>query len=827
MAKVAAEESKEEKQNVVEEITNMLSYDTVPMLELLLCTLSSLPAELKKSHRTKKKPQESYECLANGWCKTAWVLQQVFSMCDIETLHQLALECTLSWLKFNSELPLDATGQIFPHLLRAAAYYAPNREGPNEENAIGWEVVQECLKIILCVGYGPNGLLPTLWNWAHSLVSMAKQYSGKYFCEILACMGESHSTTFLYALLEDNETEKWTSENLIELLLQCSEQEGRYPTDETRSYIPFGFWYSLHDSATCRNQYGLPYGSRTIEVLKPVYMRLVHALLRKSTLPSSPSEAGDATEREQFRCYRQDVADTMGYCYRILGEDLLAFFGQRLSQAIEGSEKWTNIEAILHALEAVADYIFCMAECQYIPALMDLILTRIPYDLYPGEVLASACSIMGAYAEWVAENPDPWLEKVLRIVVLGLAKGSTSASLASMALRDLARECEQHIAPFTPSILTIIEQSLPNITPGDPEGIRLMFAAGQLLKTLPTAEEQLVHLDATLGLCIIKIRELLKQPLFSARVAVTHQLKMVSRFLAGFEKSIGKSLMDRLLPIFDQITSHPEWSQDNATLEGMYICAQKSVTVLAHPEVDAVPLLLILTLSYRNWPHPAALDLLRQLVLLLGRHPSNVIGPVFAELSSITLSVARACRCVRGNLSDWAELLESYFLMLAQVCKRNIGLLLQFPNQIPEMLQCGIDCLPLPETRTGKAAGYFLFYAIMESQHLHSFIQPVGQEIVSMIFRCASGEIPRHNLEPHAEVLFALFKMCNKAWSEQWLRVAFETQSEKFSITQAQKNAFMHAVLTPNKIGLTEMLKELSLHNLASANNSAVTSRKQ
>lgn len=296
---------------------------------------------------------------------------------------------------------------------------------------------------------------------------------------------------------------------------------------------------------------------------------------------------------------------------------------------------------------------------------------------------------MGAYAEWIGEHPDPWLERVLRIVTLGLTRGSVTAPFATMALKDLARECEQQLTPFAPSILNTIEQTLPNVTPGCAEGLRLMYAAGKLLNTLPSVDEQLAHLDATLGLCIIKIRELLEQPWFLARGAVMNQLKMATMFFSTLEGSIGKAVLDGLLPIFSQIVAHPEWGQDNFTLEEMYICAQKSLTSLLHPEEDARPLLPILASSYKTWPHPAALNLLRQLVLLFGRDPNNVIGPVFADISSITLSGIRACRSVNGNLSDWAELMEAYLGLLAQICKKNTRMLLQIPDQIPEMLQCG------------------------------------------------------------------------------------------------------------------------------------------
>ncbi|XP_060830176.1 importin-13 [Bombus pascuorum] len=817
VANVSIVGNNDKNKNVVEELTRMLSYDSLPMLELLLRTLSVLPVEFERRHDVRR--TKLHKCLINSWYKTTCLLQEVFSMTNLNSkyvdtdMHLLAMECALSWLKVG-QLPLEATGQIYPHLLTAAAYYAPVRT-MHGENPRGWEVVQECLNMIVT----HSELLKkpqTLWEWAHSLVTMARQYSNKYFCEILTAIGEAHSRTFLNALVEEgNETQKWTVEGLIELLLQCSEQEGRYPTNETRSSIPFGFWYALQDYLPTLDQ---PYESRALLILKPIYARLAQALLRKSTLPLTHSEAGDVDERELFRCYRQDVADALDYCYRVLGQDLLVLLGQRLSQTLNSSQRWTEVESTLHAFEAVADSVG-IEESHYIPALMDLVLSHIPYDHYPGEVLACACSTMGAYAEWIGEHPDPWLERVLRIVTLGLTRGSVTAPFATMALKDLARECEQQLTPFAPSILNTIEQTLPNVTPGCAEGLRMMYAAGKLLNTLPSVDEQLAHLDATLGLCIIKIRELLQQPWFMARGAVMNQLKMATMFFSTLEGSIGKAVLDGLLPIFSQIVAHPEWGQDNFTLEEMYICAQKSLMSLLHPEEDARPLLPILANSYKNWPHPAALNLLRQLVLLFGRDPNNVIGPVFAGISSITLSGVRACRSVNGNLSDWAELMEAYLGLLAQICKKNTRLLLQIPEQIPEMLQCGIDCLTLPESGTVKAAGHFLTHAIMQSPHLQTFVQPIGQQLVYVILQCVGGQVPRRYLEPHAEVLLTLNKTCIE-WTGQWLRVAFEKHGALFKISQIQKENFIKNVLRERTSKrMCDLLQDFSLQNLPSAAN--------
>lgn len=388
------------------------------------------------------------------------------------------------------------------------------------------------------------------------------------------------------------------------------------------------------------------------------------------------------------------------------------------------------------------------------------------------QVMATACSALGAFAEWIGEHPDRRLKEVLQFITLGLTKGPAIAPFASMALKDVVRECGEHLTPFAPSVLDTIRETLPNVAPGSGEALRLMYAVGKVLNTLPTMELQLTYLDATLGLCIVKLKELLGQPLFAARNGVTSHLKMIVACLSTIEGTIGKAVLEGLIPLFHQIIAHPEWSQDNATLEAMYLCIQRSLSSLLHPETDARPLLSILTTSYKKWPHPEALKLLRQLILLFGRDQDNVIGSVLAEISLITLNGVKVCQSVQGDLSDWSDLMEAYLSVLAQICKKKIRLLLQISDQIPDMLQCGelgkrlslefrpeffqpsisrrtlpchvilvtsllsgIACLTLPEIATVKAAGYFLYHAIMQSPHLQTFVQPIGQDLVSVILR--------------------------------------------------------------------------------------------
>lgn len=219
--------------------------------------------------------------------------------------------------------------------------------------------------------------------------------------------------------------------------------------------------------------------------------------------------------------------------------------------------------------------------------------------------------------------------------------------------------------------------------------LRLMYAAGKLLNSLSSTEEQLKHLDATLGLCVVRLQEFLRHPVNTGRIAVANQLKMITMFLSTLEGAIGKSVLDGLVPIFQQIVGHAEWGQDDVILEAMHTCAQKSLQCLLHPESEARPLLPILVGSYKVRPHPAALGLLRQVVLLCGSDVKNGIGQIFGEISGHSLRGFKACEAAGGNLSELSDLLESYLGLLAQVCKKTPMLMLQVPDQVADMLRCG------------------------------------------------------------------------------------------------------------------------------------------
>ncbi|CAD6208632.1 GSCOCG00010609001-RA-CDS [Cotesia congregata] len=795
-----------ETKELMDDLLGMLPYNNPETLEILLGVFLALLLDVTK--RTKLRQQLGLnENASVNWSKSTWLLKQVFTtyaeaISAEKNFFFMALECALSWIRMYP--PLDLINQLFEHFLIAAAHYVPKNDEMDDESR-GWEVSQE----ILSTAMSQEGLLkrPSLfWEWTRALVTLAQQNGNVSFASILTGLGETNTRTLLLALVQEtDESKRWTVETLINLLLRCSEYPGRYATQERYSSIPLGFWFALQDHISMLDT---PLDVQVHHALKPIYVRLVHVQLQKMTLPLTPEEAGTAEEREVFRCYRQDIADNMTYCFNIIGQELLVILGQRLSPPLIDTLKWVDVEATLYSFQALSDCVETN-DLECVPALMNLIITGISYDKYPDEVLACACSTIAAYAEWLGENPDPWLERSLQLITYSLTQSPMVLTRATMALKDITRECQENLATLAPSILDTISKTLMVLPNGSNEGMRLMYAAGKLINALRTTEEQLQYLDATLGQCVLKLRELMQNPVPELQENVATQLRMATMFLSTLEGAMGKSVLDGLMPTFNQIVSHPELSQNDTILDAMYNCAQRALQCLLHPEKDSKSLLKLLVEAYKVRPHPAALQLLRQVVLLFGTDSNNAMGPIFAEIGGHTLDGLDSCSSSGGNLSDFGDLLEAYLGLLGQICKKTPKLMLQVPEHINNMLRCGIVSLGLQETAVIKAAATFLIHAIAQTQ-ISSYVENVGAELVAMIMDCIGGKVARNNLEHHSQVLHALNNYLKNNFGA-WIRSALE-KGVLSSLTPSQKETLTRSILAErNKGRLSEMLQKFSL----------------
>nr|CAD7263457.1 unnamed protein product [Timema shepardi] len=208
---------------------------------------------------------------------------------------------------------------------------------------------------------------------------------------------ESHSRLLLDTLLVDGASKRDILQ-VLQIILECSDSAGVYPTEETTSQLAFSYWFILQDDII---------GSETqhyslyVSMLSPVYRRLAEILLRKSMLPET-DETWTADERELLRCYRQDAADTMMYCYNVLREDLLKLLHSKLEDALLKFDKdpsqWQPLESCLHAFLSVSECVQT-SETDNLPKFLAT-LQKLPFQRLDVRVMSTVLDAIGNCLTW-------------------------------------------------------------------------------------------------------------------------------------------------------------------------------------------------------------------------------------------------------------------------------------------------------------------------------------------------------------------------------------------------------------------------------------------
>ncbi|CAG9822072.1 unnamed protein product [Phaedon cochleariae] len=268
-----------------------------------------------------------------------------------------------------------------------------------------------------------------------------------------------HSNYFEQDSSVGNEGEERISFTLLNSILKCSSLPGLYPIDESSSTLTFGFWYTLQDDIISLDSSEC---TQLMLTIKPYYRDLVCIMLTKSMFPSVDDNSWSLDDKEVFRCYRQDIADTFMYCYAVLNLEMLDILNTKLNESLEeavtsernGPIQWNRVETVLHAFGAVAESI--EYENLYLPKLMNTI-KDIPFNNVHVRVMATALETVGAYSEWLMDHPY-LLENVFPLILSGLANPEVSTS-ATMALKDITHNCQKYLTPFADHILITSQSS--------------------------------------------------------------------------------------------------------------------------------------------------------------------------------------------------------------------------------------------------------------------------------------------------------------------------------------------------------------------------------
>ena len=98
-------------------------------------------------------------------------------------------------------------------------------------------------------------------------------------------------------------------------------------------------------------------------------------------------------------------------------------------------------------------------------------------------VISTALDCIGGFSDWLAMHPQ-LLPHVTPIVTSALTSPELSLA-ATMALKDISRDCTDSMKPSAEAVIASIQQSLQanRLNPG--ECVQLMYPLGKMLSLLP------------------------------------------------------------------------------------------------------------------------------------------------------------------------------------------------------------------------------------------------------------------------------------------------------------------------------------------------------
>lgn len=466
---------------------------------------------------------------------------------DITALQNVA-KCATTWFK-NGSMALDDCVHVTSAFLKLVSkVYCMALESDGCLSPDESELAETSLKALSNMMIQPDAhkyantaltlmrmFLETLSPIVKNEWKMDNQNEDIAFCiySLFITSIEGHSRTILAGICSESPEHREIYMRIVNEILLCTDKPGIYPVEESCSTLAMGFWFMLQDEVlSYENEMER---QRCLEAIQPVYAHLVKILVRKSKLPDERNVTKwNSDDLETFRCYRQDIADTLLCCYDVLHTQILKLLSETLDegiQAIQASiENWPILEASIHGFCAISQSIDSV-EYEEIVKLMR-VLNEIPYETMNEKLLGTALETMGAFSEWVNDNPK-YLPSAIELLVKGL--DSTMSSQATLGLKDLTSDCKpQQMVQLAEPLLEACQRSLMKGHLANPEANRLMYSIGNIL-SMVTAEKIPSYLDTIISPCFKELQMLAEQKNTTdpARLRIMFCLNMISTLFAS------------------------------------------------------------------------------------------------------------------------------------------------------------------------------------------------------------------------------------------------------------------------------------------------------
>jgi len=823
-------------QNPIQDLMNMLqplmTGDNIRPLLLLLELLTVIPEDFSTILLSSQRRSQVRQSLSLSLKNIIQFLIQVLSQQNNSEISRQACKSIQAWVQFG--VPLEESEELIQRLLAAVH---------DEELA---DVAFESLSSMVTH--------PDTHKYPRHLTELLKRLlpldkilyeyiaEGSYECAVpvlslFISFGESHSRLLIDWSTTSEEGRQCVLK-MITAILAASSCPAQYPTHETISEMPFGFWYILQDDIiACEpEQYQM-----CVALFGPVYTALVQTMLIKSMYDPNDN-VWTADQRESFRCYRTDVADTIMYSFNILRDGLLQTLLHHLESSIKAclavEAAWPALESCLHAWYAVAESLADSEEEEANP-LLSRFLAKLPVIPFTKNmrVYSTVLDCIGGFSDWLAMHPQ-LLPHVTPIVTAALANPELSLA-ATMALKDISRDCNESMQPYAGDVIEAIHRAIQSDCLQTNEVIRLMYPLGEMLSLLPSNQilprlEPIVapqlQMLGTLGtsankqdqqvrakvIFVLKLMTTLFQTLNISRRADDQPECETSRPTDSRGEPAPQPvfvIVKQCMPMLTTICQHN--TNDAEIINSVCALLKQTVSTLKDEIKPLAEDVVNLTMAcYRVSPQPSALDLVKQFFILYGREASmeKPLKGLLCEVNSLTIRTIQS----GATLSDNTDLIDCFFGMLSQVLKKQVGLFVNNEMDSNILVQCAIHSLMMPEQHPVKSAASFLTQLVTVSRDIDSLVPLInthGESLFTQIMRCIGGEANRTFLDYFTDILLAL----NKKYFDnlcRYMNTMVTTQNFPSEIcTKEQKEVFARTVLREraNKRKLQETVREFSL----------------
>ncbi|KAK7101271.1 hypothetical protein V1264_024075 [Littorina saxatilis] len=798
------------------------NLDSTQRCHLLLEILTVLPEEFVSSAMThQKKAAVRYE-LEKSLPSVMWLLRNILNASFPPRVIEQSLKCVGSWCEFGFQS--DVMEPIMELVFQSL-----------HKNELFDAAVDTLVKVLTHpdIHRFPN----TLQKLFVQVLGLQEMYDKSLherdmetvngLCRVVVAAGEHHTKALVAMLKKEGESREFAIA-FLHTIIKMAFPPGQYPVDENCSDMSFTFWYMLQDDVfECEeDDYRL-----LTPVFQPLYYNLIQVLLQKVQYPEEAEfESWSKDEQESFRCFRQDIGDTMMYCFNVVREPVLGFFCSTLQSLIEASKtqaiRWQTIEGIFFMFGSMAECVD-LEESIYLPTLMNMVpsihFTNIT-------LLSTALYMIGSFGEWMNNHPEI-LSCVLPLVLQGLGNSKVGTA-ATMALKDITRESLDHIRPFIPQILSTSQLILQKEILLERDALRLMACVGQVLSTLPIPHI-MNYLDAILVPRLQHMQHLVKQePSDAVQKQLVFQVQLLSWLFSTLhtDKEASESpeaeqsaqppgppapkpvfvVMQQIVPTIQELVT--KWKTEPTVVEAVSELFKKSLSVLMtdfKPLANNVATMMIE--MYETTPHASVLDVARQIVLLFGSDTSftHYINTLLNVICNKTLQAF-------PRVLDEPDVVEAFMIFIANLLKKTRSLLVSSGVNLEAVLKTGVVTMSVPELCVVKASCFLVIEFLnagYEEESIKSVVNNNMHLIVDRVMRAIGGEAVRQTTEIMSDVLFACFKFHFPVLNTT-LRACLQTEGYPSPRAQQEdKENFLKTFMSDknNKRKMRDQVKEFSL----------------